>query len=57
MQEKKHEGLAVFMYFAVLLLIVIINLINNESLFDLIYLFVILCCVFKFFLIIRKEKG
>ncbi|MGN1358371.1 MAG: hypothetical protein ACI4WU_03275 [Bacilli bacterium] len=53
---EKHEGIAVFMYLAVLLFVVVVNLIDNTSLFDLAYLFVVVCCVFKFFLIMKSEK-
>ena len=56
MQMKKHEVIAVFMYLAVLLFVVIVNLINNTHLFDIAYLFVVVCCVFKFFLIMKREK-
>lgn len=56
MQMEKHEGIAVFMYLAVLLFVVVVNLIDNTSLFDLAYLFVVVCCVFKFFLIMKSEK-
>ncbi len=56
MQMEKHEVIAVFMYLAVLLFVVVVNLIDNTFLFDLAYLFVVVCCVFKFFLIMKREK-
>lgn len=56
MQREKHEELAVFMYLMVLMAVVIVNMMGNISLFDLTYLFVVICCVFKFFLIIKSKK-
>ncbi len=56
MQREKHEELAVFMYLMVLMAIVIVNMMGSISLFDLTYLFVVICCVFKFFLIIKSKK-
>lgn len=56
MQREKHEELAVFMYLMVLMAVVIVNMMGNISLFDLTYLFVVICCVFKFFLIIKNKK-
>lgn len=56
MQREKHEELAVFMYLMILMMVVISNMIRSISLFDLTYLFVVICCVFKFFLIIKSKK-
>ena len=56
MQREKHEELAVFMYLMVLMAVVIVNMMGSISLFDLKYLFVVICCVFKFFLIIKSKK-
>ena len=56
MQKEKHEELAVFMYLMILMMVVISNMIGSFSLFDLTYLFVVICCVFKFFLIIKSKK-
>lgn len=56
MQREKHEELAVFMYLMVLMAVVIVNMMGSISLFDLTYLFVVICCVFRFFLIIKSKK-
>ena len=56
MQREKHEELAVFMYLMVLMAIVIVNMMGSISLFDLTYLFVVICCVFKFLMSIKSKK-
>lgn len=56
MQKEKHFDTAVLMYFGFLLFIVLINLISKVSFIDLVYLFVVVCCVFKYFIIVRDSK-
>lgn len=56
MQKEKHEEIAIFMYLIVLLSVVLINLFSKISIFDLAYLFVVVCCFFKVFLIVRDSK-
>lgn len=56
MQKKKHEEIAVFMYLFVLLFVVVINLFSSITFFDLAYLFVVVCCFFKFFLIFKNSR-
>lgn len=56
MNREKHEELAVLMYLGALIIMVVMNMIESISLFDIAYLFVVVCCVLKFFLIIKKSR-
>ena len=50
MNREEHEELAVLMYLGALIVMVVMNLIKSASLFDMAYLFIVVCCVLKFFL-------
>lgn len=56
MQSEKHLDGAVLIYLFLLLGLVVINLIDRINLFDLIYFVVVLCCVFKYFIIIHNNR-
>jgi len=56
MQSEKHLDGAVLIYFFLLLVIAIINFVSMINLFDLIYLVVVICCVFKYFIIIYDNR-
>lgn len=56
MNREKHEELAVLIYLGALIVMVVMNLIKSASLFDMAYLFIVVCCVLKFFLIIKKNR-
>lgn len=56
MQNEKHLDSAVLIYLFLLLGLVVINLIDKIDLFDLVYFVVVLCCVFKYFIIIYDNR-
>ena len=56
MQKGKHLDSAVLIYLFLLLGLVVINLISKINLFDLVYLVVVLCCVFKYFIIVHDDR-
>ena len=56
MNREKHEELAVLMYLGALIVMVVMNLVKSASLFDMAYLSIVVCCVLKFFLIIKKSR-
>ena len=56
MQNEKHLDSAVLIYLFLLLSLVVINLISKINLFDLVYLVVVLCCVFKYFIIVYDNR-
>ena len=56
MPREKHVETAVLLYFGLLLIMVVGNLLNKISLFDIVYLVVVLCCVLKYFIIVRDNK-
>ena len=53
MDAEKHLDAAILIYLFILLLFVGINLINKVNIFDVMYLVVVVCCVLKYFIIIR----
>ena len=55
MQEEKHTYRALIIYMFSLLLMVIGNLIEKIDLISVIYLMVVVCCIFKALLIIRSD--
>ena len=56
MQNEKHLDGAVLIYLFLLLSLVVINLISKINLFDLVYLAVVLSCVFKYFIIVYDNR-
>ena len=56
MQSEKHLNAAVLLYLFSLLILVVFNMIDEISIIDVGYLVVLLCCVLKFFLIMREER-
>jgi len=56
MHMEKREEAAFLTYFAVLLIFVIDSIITKLNIVSVGYLIVVLSCVLKFFLIVKKEK-
>lgn len=56
MDTEKHLDAAILIYLFILLLFVGINLINKVNIFDVMYLVVVVCCVLKYFIIIRNNR-
>lgn len=54
MQKEKHAEVVILIYLCGLLLITLINIIEDGSYFDVLYLIVVLCCVLKFLIIMKK---
>lgn len=57
MQTEKHlDKAAVLIYFGFLLCCVVGSLIDSASFNDIIYLVVVICCVLKYLMIIKRSK-
>ena len=57
MQTEGHiSKTAVLMYFIFLLSLVVINLIKVVNFNNIIYLVVVLCCAFRYLMIVKKCK-
>ena len=56
MQSEKHLNTAVLVYLLLLLVLVIVNLINDGTILDVMYLVCVVCCVLKYFLIIKENR-
>lgn len=56
MQRGKRLDVAVLWYLFSILVFVIFNLSEKVRVFDLLYLFVVLCCSFKYFMIVFNRK-
>lgn len=55
-QMEKHQTSAFLSYLVILLSVVISSMKINNSIINLGYLVVILCCVLKYFLIVNCDK-
>lgn len=56
MQDEKQLNITLLVYFSFLFMVVISNLIQEKGILDVIYLVVLLCCVFKSFIIVKAGK-
>ena len=54
MQSDKHLDNAVLIYFLFLISFVIISMFDGFCLFDIIYLIVLLCAVFRYLIIMNE---
>ncbi len=57
MDTEKHLDNAVLIYLLILLIFVIFNVLTNGNILDLIYLVIVVCCVFKYFIISYSSKD
>lgn len=55
MQSDRHLDNAVLIYFLLLIVVVICNMVNSIDFLDIVYLTALLCSVLKYFLIIYKD--
>lgn len=56
MQKEKHLDNAVLIYFIILIIVVIFNMIKNIDFLDIVYLVALLCSVLKYFLIVNEDR-
>lgn len=56
MPNEKRFNFAVAIYLFLLLVLVSGNLINKVDLFSIIYLIALLCCIFKYFMVIFSSR-
>lgn len=56
MQSEKHINAAVLIYLLLLSILAIVNLVRKGNVLDVIYLVVIVCCVFKYFMIVHEDR-
>ncbi len=56
MQSDKHLNGAVFIYFLVLIMMVILNMLKGINMLDVIYLITLICCSLKCMIIVRADR-
>lgn len=54
MQKERHAEIGILIYLCVLLFFTLINIIEDGSYLDVLYLIVVLCCVLKFLIIMKN---
>lgn len=57
MPKGKHVSTAVLIYLGFLLFLVLDNMIDKVNFIDLVYLLVVVSCVFKCFIIAKNNKD
>ena len=56
MQDEKQFNFAFLGYISILLMLGVCNLIDNASIIDYGYLFIIVCCLIKYLLILNEKR-
>ena len=56
MQSEKHLDNAVLIYLFLLIILVVVNMLDDVSIFDVIYLVALVCSVLKYFMIMRENR-
>ena len=55
MQKDKRYSTPILIYFAVLIIFVTYNIIVDRQIVDLLYLVVVVSCVIKYFIVLRRK--
>ena len=56
MQSEKHLNNAVLLYFILLIVVVILNIIKHINILDFVYLVALVCSVFKYVFVIHEIR-
>ena len=56
MNEEKHHERAILIYFLLLIVFVISNMMKEVTILDVIYLIALVCSVLKYFMIVREMR-